>query len=160
MEPVRTAASNVVMRGPTPDVGDAWTEVQGQETRLVWELSDEDRRAIAGGSNLELVVWQVPMPPVSLAVTDQVRISGRALELADRIRAVARSASPMSPRMPAGYWLVGARVLADIHAVGLARPERPRGVPTIMGRPIMSVEPDPLHENDDLLEFVPMVAER
>jgi hypothetical protein len=35
-----------------------------------WEISDEDRAAIAAGANVELVVWGDEHPPVALQTTN------------------------------------------------------------------------------------------
>lgn len=38
-------------------------------TISVWEPTDDERRAIAAGQNIELHVWQQPPAPVGLALT-------------------------------------------------------------------------------------------
>lgn len=73
MVPVRTAASNFVYRGPTPDIGDAWVERVPAEhvVYLDWLASDEERAAIAGGALIRLGIHGMePIPPVSLNVSE------------------------------------------------------------------------------------------
>lgn len=81
MKPRRTPRSNHVYRleGGTED-NDLWVElarvrddVLGETTAIcsVWELSDEERQAIADGANVELEIIGGLQPPVSLTVTDQ-----------------------------------------------------------------------------------------
>lgn len=59
MIPVRTAASNFVYRGPTPDVGDAWVERVPSEhaVYLDWQPSEEERAAIAAGALIRLGIF-------------------------------------------------------------------------------------------------------
>jgi hypothetical protein len=39
--------------------------------RSVWELNESDRRAIAAGANVSLIVWGTGTPPVALGLTDE-----------------------------------------------------------------------------------------
>lgn len=78
MKPVRTVSSNFVYRGPEPDVGDAWVERRSEErvVYLVWELSDEEREAIALGGQVKLGIFNMePIPPVSLNVVVEERVT-------------------------------------------------------------------------------------
>lgn len=69
MTPRPFAAQNLVYRGPTPDVGDLPCQrVQPGMILSVWELTHEERIAIAEGADIELVILTEPIPPVSLAV--------------------------------------------------------------------------------------------
>ena len=74
MKPRRTIDSNQVFRlsGGTED-NDLWARVCQDRDGLplvssVWELSDDDRAAVAAGANIELLVWG-GQPPVALATT-------------------------------------------------------------------------------------------
>jgi hypothetical protein len=74
MKPRRTPNSNKVFRLPGGNEdSDLWVEqgpVLGSTAlKSTWELDDEERKAIAQGANIELVVWGFGTPPVSLAVT-------------------------------------------------------------------------------------------
>ena len=78
MKPVKTSRSNVVYRGPTVDIGDAWCE--RRRVRLptgdvsviymAWQLDDNEREVLARGKGvIELGIWGMePIPPVSLGV--------------------------------------------------------------------------------------------
>ena len=75
MKPRRTVRSNHVLRlpGGTED-NDLWCEVIQMSTGPIvsstWELTDEDRQAIAAGANVELLVWGGAHPPVAIRTTD------------------------------------------------------------------------------------------
>lgn len=75
MKPRRTVRSNQVFRlpGGTED-NDLWVERTSEEgapvTNSVWVPTDDERRAIMTGSNLELTVWGDGHPPVGLRVTN------------------------------------------------------------------------------------------
>lgn len=76
MRPRRTHFSNLVftLDGGTED-NDLWTHVDVDEgghpcIRSTWVPSDEERKAIAAGSNIELVVWGEGMPPVMVRPDD------------------------------------------------------------------------------------------
>lgn len=67
MKPVRTASSNLVYTGPTPEIGDLHCErLSPGVIRSVWWFSDYERERIAAGANLSLTVMGEPIPPVSL----------------------------------------------------------------------------------------------
>jgi len=69
MKPVRHGASNLVYRGPTPDIGDLWCHrVTHGQIRVVYEFSDNDRKQIAAGGRVELAMYCEPIPPISMAV--------------------------------------------------------------------------------------------
>jgi hypothetical protein len=73
VRPRRTSASDKVYRlpGGTED-NDLWVETgeqDGAPTILsTWELSEGERRAIADGGTIDLIVWGGGMPPVALEV--------------------------------------------------------------------------------------------
>lgn len=76
MKPVRTRTSNCTYLGPREDIGDLPCERVRYDdgdrvVYAVYELTDEDRKAIADGANVKLGIWTEPIPPVSLRVTDE-----------------------------------------------------------------------------------------
>lgn len=69
MTPRGFPSQNLVYRGPTPDVGDLPCQrIKPGMILSVWELTPEERIAIAEGADIELVILTEPIPPVSLAV--------------------------------------------------------------------------------------------
>jgi hypothetical protein len=68
MKPVRTERSNFTYRGPSPEVGDLPCRREGGVVYSTWELSSDERIAIAEGANIELGIFHEPIPPVSLAI--------------------------------------------------------------------------------------------
>lgn len=75
MKPRRTPNSNQVFRleGGNED-NDLWVERtdsdHGTCLRSVWELTRSERRRIALGENVYLIVWGAGTPPVAMGVTD------------------------------------------------------------------------------------------
>lgn len=49
-------------------------EYGANEVMSVWAFTDEERESIAGGANLLLGILGEPIPPVSLALTDQTEV--------------------------------------------------------------------------------------
>ena len=140
MKPVRTAGSNFVYVGPTPDVGDAWVRRAPAERAvyLVWKPSDEEREAIAGGALIELGIFNMePIPPVSLNVSEERELSAAGATLRDRAqRELLALASYGS--VPPGFWYASADVweaLQQEHAL-----DPGDGLPTLHGRPLMTGE--------------------
>lgn len=89
MKPVQTARTNLIYRGPTPDIADLYCErLQPGMVRSVWYLSRRDREAIAAGANISLVVLQEPIPPVQLAITEDAGVDDDAPAVLDRIEAL------------------------------------------------------------------------
>lgn len=77
MKPRRTHVSNRVFRliGGTED-SDLWVQMayDGDGDPIicsVWEPTADERQRIAGGENVQLVVWGLGHPPVAMALTDQ-----------------------------------------------------------------------------------------
>lgn len=70
MKPRRTHTSNqvYVLPGGNED-NDLWVHIDPAQGTVssVWELTDEERRAIADGANIELIVWG-GQPPVGMQV--------------------------------------------------------------------------------------------
>lgn len=135
MIPVRTAASNFVYRGPTPDIGDAWVERrQPGEVYITWKPRDEERAAIAAGSMIELGIFgREPISPVSLGVSTLQEISPVGAGVRDRAREYLTRYMGV---VPAGYWIIAQgtwEVLEREHALD---PEGD-GVPKLLGRPLM-----------------------
>jgi hypothetical protein len=77
MKPRRTPESNTVLgllEGNEDN--DLWVtrtvdHVDDPVIRSVWEPTDDERRRIADGENVYLVVWGRLHPPVALGVTDE-----------------------------------------------------------------------------------------
>lgn len=89
MKPRRTWFSEKVLRleGGTED-NDLWYRIQPDATGgphdghpvvvTVWEPSEEERKRIAGGENVMLMVWglkgpsgEITQPPVAVSTTDE-----------------------------------------------------------------------------------------
>lgn len=88
MKAVRTATSNLVYTGPTPEIVDLHCEREAPgRVASVWWFSPADRAAIAAGANLRLTILGEPIPPVSLEVTFQVGAGEDAPEVLERIEA-------------------------------------------------------------------------
>ena len=86
MKPVRTASSNMVYVGPTPDIGDLHCErLQPGMVRSVWYLSRRDREAIANGANLSLTVLMEPIPPMGLNLINDAGVGEDAPDVLDRL---------------------------------------------------------------------------
>lgn len=87
MRPIRTPSLDGVYRGNDRDVEDLpfrreiVTTDRGPIVRIVsiWEPSEEEREAIANGANIELGVFYEPIPPFSVAVSDEQEIDYREL---------------------------------------------------------------------------------
>jgi hypothetical protein len=72
MNPIRTLATNfdyLPPAGMADCVPLPVTRTSDGRTISVWEFTDEERRRIAAGENLELHVWQQPPPPVGMMLT-------------------------------------------------------------------------------------------
>lgn len=77
MKPRRTPSSNHVFRlaGGNED-NDLWVNVQEDSDgdtfiTSTWELTEDEREAIAAGANLKLIVWGTGHPPVALQVSKE-----------------------------------------------------------------------------------------
>jgi len=140
MIPIRTRRSNFVYRGPTPDIGDAWTErVPGERAvYLTWQLSPAERADIAAGRNIRLGIYGMePIPPVSLNIDDLGEISAAAAAWRDRALAILRKLSPSGPgRVPAGFWSTSYDVWTSLQADGAL--DGGGGIPTLLGRPLIT----------------------
>lgn len=95
MRPVRTAESNLVYVGPTPDIRDlhCQREAPGVITSIWW-LTDREREAIGRGANIRLTILTEPIPPVSLGVIDSAGIGEDAPELLARLEALQPDGNP------------------------------------------------------------------
>lgn len=71
MKPIIHQFVNDVYRGPTPEIGDLFVErIEPGCIRVVYKPEPEELAALAAGGLVELVIWNEPIPPVSLAVQD------------------------------------------------------------------------------------------
>jgi hypothetical protein len=71
LDPIRTVNSNFTYLGPAPDIGDLPVRRGDGSVRSVWRLTDSERAMIANGAQIELAIYQEPMPPVALALTNE-----------------------------------------------------------------------------------------
>ena len=86
MKPVRTAASNMVYVGPTPEIMDLHCQrIRPGHIRSVWHLSAAERAYIAAGGNIEVDILTEPIPPIALNVTDEVGQGEDAPEVLGRL---------------------------------------------------------------------------
>lgn len=70
MRPIRTVESNFTFLGPSPEVADLPGQREQGRFYSVWQFTDEERAKIAAGANVELGIYCIPIPPVSLSVVD------------------------------------------------------------------------------------------
>lgn len=149
MIPVRTCRSNLVYRGPTPDVGDAWVDRRrAGEVYLTWKPSEEERAAIAGGALIELGIYAEPIPPVSLNVAAAPELSTAGCVLRDRALAELKKVSRGPGSVPPGHWIASADVWASLQAEGALDTSGTSDLPKLYGRPLMEVE-----QLTDVLEY-------
>jgi hypothetical protein len=141
MIPVRTAASNFVYRGPTPDIGDAWVDRQpGHNVYLDWQPSDEEREAIAAGALIRLGIHGMePIPPVSLYISPHAALSPAGEALRERAYQAIKAVSFGPTQIPGGYWTVSQDVWEALQTERALDPED-GGVPTLYTRPLMVVD--------------------
>jgi hypothetical protein len=86
MKPVRTASSNLVYVGPTPEIGDLHCErIQPGLIRSVWWFTPAERESIAAGANLSLTVVGEPIPPMSVHLIRDVGIGEDAPDVLERL---------------------------------------------------------------------------
>lgn len=86
MRPVRTARSNLVYVGPTPDIGDLHCQrLEIGRVRSIWHLSQAERQAVAAGADIALDVLQEPHPPVALSVVDEPGVGEDDPAILDRL---------------------------------------------------------------------------
>lgn len=86
MKPVRTTRSNLVYVGPTPDIGDLHCErIKPGYIASVWQPTATERKMIAEGANLKLVIVGEPIPPVSIRVVREDGIGEDSPEIAARL---------------------------------------------------------------------------
>ena len=77
MNPIRTEKSNFTYKGPSPDIGDlpCRRDPLTHAVYSTWELTHEERIAIAEGANIELGIYYIePIPPVSLAIDSTPKV--------------------------------------------------------------------------------------
>lgn len=68
MKPIKTERSNFTYKGPTPNIADLPCRRENGVIFSTWELSHEERIAIAEGANIELGIYGEPINPVSIAI--------------------------------------------------------------------------------------------
>lgn len=73
MNPVRTAHTEMVYRGPTPEIGDLWCHrVEPGVIESIWQPDEEELQMLAEGGRVVLKVYSEPLPPVSVNVMHRV----------------------------------------------------------------------------------------
>lgn len=93
MKPVRTASSNFIYAGPTPEIADLHCErLKPGVIRSVWWFTPAEREAIAKGSNLSLSIMGEPIPPVSLHLIRQDGVGEDAPDVLERLETLKREA--------------------------------------------------------------------
>jgi hypothetical protein len=71
VKPVRHSGSNAVYSIDDCHVGDLWVErTQPGEIHVVFEFNEHDRRAIAAGARMSLVMLSEPIPPIAVMVLE------------------------------------------------------------------------------------------
>lgn len=143
MNPVRTAGSNSIYRGHPPEVQDAWVrrERAAGVVYMVWELSPEERAAIAGGANLRLGIHQEPIPPVELECTEERALTELGAALRDRaLEALAHAPGPEDEPERPGWWTMSPDVWAAFEHEQALDPPDGSGSPTLLGRPLLLSE--------------------
>lgn len=80
MIPVRTPKSNVILKGPAAHEGEPIVHdlpcqrISPQLVKSTWDLTHEERIAIAEGAQIDLYVMTLtPHPPVMLEISDEPR---------------------------------------------------------------------------------------
>lgn len=75
MHHIKTDDCNMVYLGPEPGIGNLHCRrsvIDGRgRTAIfsVWTFTDEERKALAEGANIELALYHEPIPPISIIVT-------------------------------------------------------------------------------------------
>jgi hypothetical protein len=89
MKAVRTASSNLVYKGPTPEILDLHCQREAAgRIRSVWWFTPAEREAIARGANLRLTILVEPIPPVSLSVTTEEGVGEDAPDILERLESI------------------------------------------------------------------------
>jgi hypothetical protein len=69
MKPIKTAACDMIYRGPTPDIGDLHCQrLKPGTIRSFWKPSEEELAALNAGGAVELDVFTEPLPPLAVNV--------------------------------------------------------------------------------------------
>jgi hypothetical protein len=91
MKPIRTAESNMVYVGPSPEVGDLHCQrVRPGLIRSIWRPSAADLAMLNAGGNVYLEIMAEPIPPVALGVTIEDGIGEDSAAFARRLELFAQ----------------------------------------------------------------------
>lgn len=77
MKPIVTPRSNMVFKleGGSEEndlpVEQAYDDDENSVLVSTWELTDDERKRISEGANVELMIWGKGLPPVALAVEEE-----------------------------------------------------------------------------------------
>lgn len=153
-EPVRTRRSNIVYRGPTPDIGDAWAQSTPQMVYISWQLTDEERAAVAAGGLVRLGVMQKPIPPVSLDIDPDPPLGPDGIALRDRAQAILVNLAALTNPIPPGYWSVSPAIWQQLEETG-ALDHEVGALPTLLGRRLVE---DGATPHADQLNYNPLPA--
>lgn len=86
MKPVRTPASNFTYLSPAPGISDLPCQrIDVGRIASVWWLTPAERRAIAEGANVMLIIATEPIPPVAIGVTQEQGIGEDAPAVLERV---------------------------------------------------------------------------
>ena len=111
MIPVKTASSNMVYKGPRPEIGDLPCErVRPGLIRSVWRLSETERAHIAAGGLVELEIFMEPIPPVALNCSAEVALPADVLTVEQAAAALQRLGKW---RAHFAGWVFGTRLKDD-----------------------------------------------
>ena len=76
MKPIKTASTSMTYYGPTADIGNLpCNRMQTGQISSVWKPSPDERRMIAEGGNIEVVLYTEPIPPLSVMATDEQEVA-------------------------------------------------------------------------------------
>lgn len=69
MKGIRTIWTEMVYRGPTPEIGDLWCHrSEPGIIASVWEPDEEERKMLAEGGRVVLHLFTEPIPPIMMKV--------------------------------------------------------------------------------------------
>lgn len=95
MRPVHTKSSNLVYVGPSPEIGDLHCQrIREGMIRSVWWFTPDERRMIAEGANLSLLILSEPIPPVGLRITSEQGDGNDAPDVLARLESLKAEAKP------------------------------------------------------------------
>lgn len=74
MHAIRTSAAKDTYRGEGigPECADLPCQILAHPNQMIatYAFTDEERRKIAAGATIDLVIWQAPIPPIAIGLTE------------------------------------------------------------------------------------------